>query len=142
MKLRTALITLFLCSTAQAESKFNYQTYLKPVQVQTKEQYDYNYMILLTYVEANSFLFKEKYTSTYSDNLTNLRIRCDDIGAMQTQKDFIQLNKQFATVKELNFELTDKVIVNHKKEVGDNCKAIYDLSKKEAQKNLLRMGYN
>lgn len=144
MKLRTALLTLitvFATSLSQAESKFNYRTYLEPVKVNNKDQYDYNYMILLTYEEAYSFLFKEKHTSTYSDNLNNLRIRCDDIGAMQTKKDFIQLNKQFATVKELNFELTDKLIASHKKNVGDNCKAIYDLSKKEAQKELIKMGY-
>ena len=144
MKLRTALLTLitvFATSLSQAESKFNYRTYLEPVKVNNKDQYDYNYMILLTYQEAYSFLFKEKHTSTYSDNLNNLRIRCDDIGAMQTKKDFIQLNKQFATVQELNFELTDKLIASHKKNVGDNCKAIYDLSKKEAQKELRKMGY-
>lgn len=144
MKLITALLTLVACTTTTAsfaESKFDYQTYLKPVKVNSKDSYDYNYMLLLTYENAYSFLFKERHGTSYTDSIYNLVHRCDDIGAILTKKDFIELNKQFATDKELNFELANKVIENHKKEVGGNCKAIYELTKKEAQKQLLKYNY-
>lgn len=141
MKIKTALLALIVVSittTSFAESKFDYKTYLKPVKVNTKDLYDYNYMLLLTYDDAYSFLNKERHGTTYTDNIYNLVYRCDEIGAILTRKDFIELNRQFATENDLNFELSNKVMENHKKEVGDNCKAIYELNKKEAQKQLLK----
>lgn len=103
--------------------KMSYGDYTSPIKVSDKDSFLYVYGLLLEY-EINSPI-----PQAAQDRLVQYRNKCLTIGRMLTTKDFLILNREFATKDQIERYESDPMLNSYKKDVGSNCKSILELNK-------------